>query len=585
MADKDIKININKAGKFIANYRSSKAWSQAQIADKLGVTRVTVARWEAGEAKPSTLAIKQLEELIRQDPTVVENVSFNSATKKNGRDASFHYYKAERNITPSPYVINGPKDQNSFHAKLIEMQRVPGNSIEWDIYKTRLSLVQQADGDQTAQYLLESPKHSAKSWNSNYGPHGWHRYVGRFPPHLVRALINYFQATPKDTICDPFMGSGTTLVESRLLGIPSIGIEVCSLSCLISRTKTTFPENTNTLYQIIKDLDNFYTQKFNDFIKQNGSNFKHNKVLERKGNNIKEFANIEKWFTSKALLGVSLITEFATKYEGYEQDIILTALSAKMRSIGNVDVDVIRAEYSKKPREKVDVLKLVKNQLLKMIGDIEKSIESHKKTISSKKTISIKEKSVLEVSIPKGSISHIITSPPYGVESLSYLRTHLLSYRTLGYFLKTDPYEFGKKVIGSEYLSKNIPDVSSLSVSKISRTYRNFFAKITNSDKPKNYQIRVAMMMNFFQDMENLADKFAYWLKPGGNIAFVIGNKKIENEIIPTDSIIAEIFKAKGFELIGVLGHKLKTNNSNSKVPWQDRIIDQEFTMIFKKIV
>ena len=29
--------------------------------------------------------------------------------------------------------------------------------------------------------------------------------------------------------------------------------------------------------------------------------------------------------------------------------------------------------------------------------------------------------------------------------------------------------------------------------------------------------------------------------------------------------------------------HKLKTNNSNSQVPWQSRIIDQEFIMVFTK--
>lgn len=583
MAISETNIKINKAGKFIAEYRNSKAWSQSQIAERLGVSRVTVARWENGEAKPSMLAIKQFEKMVYEDPAVIENITFNSQTTKGVKVTPFNHQKKHKGISTSPYVTNGPKDQNNFHKKLIEMQELKSTDLDWDIYKTRLSLVQQADGVPTSQHLLENPKSSAKTWSSNYGPHGWHRYVGRFPPHLVRALINYFQATPNDIICDPFAGSGTTLVESRLLGIPSIGIEVCPLSCLISRTKSTFPVSTTNLSLIIKSLEDFYNQRHDQFTSLNGNLFKHDKILSRKGNNIIAFANIEKWFTPKALLGVSIVTEFATNYKGYEQDMILTALSAKMRSIGNVDVDVIRAEYSKKPRENVDVLRLVKNQLLKMVGDIEDSIKSHKVTLGNKNTVSIKEKSVLETEIPKGTISHIITSPPYGTESLSYLRTHLLSYRTLSHFLKTDPYIFGKKVIGSEYLPKDVPDASKLSVSKISKTYRNFFTKIIDTAKPKNYQMRVNMMMHFFQDMENLVDKFEYWIKPGGNVAFVIGNKRIEDEVIPTDSIMGEIFASKGFELIDVLGHKLKTNNSNSKVPWQDKIIDQEFTMIFKK--
>ena len=153
----------------------------------------------------------------------------------------------------------------------------------------------------------------------------------------------------------------------------------------------------------------------------------------------------------------------------------------------------------------------------------------------------------------------------------------------MGYFLKTDPYEFGSKVIGSEYLPKNEPDLLNLSVSKVSKTYREFFKRIYKEDENKTYKIRVGMMMHFFQDMENIAERFNLWVKPNGKIAFVVGNKRIGDDLIPTDVIIKEIFESKGLKLEEVLEHKLKTNNSNSKVPWQDRIIDQEFTMIFKK--
>ncbi len=583
MSNAPTKIKDSGISKSIVNYRISRAWSQAYLAKKLGVSRVTIARWENGASQPSTLAMMQLQELIGTEENLIVK-AINPTNEKGAPLKTHSSNKKEANIlTHSPYVLNGPKDQNIFHSKLIEMQR-PRKKADWNIYKKRLSLVQSVNGEPTAQYLLEAPTISSKSWNSNYGPHGWHRYVGRFPPHLVRALINRFEATSEDIICDPFMGSGTTIVEARLLGIPSIGIEVCPLSCLISRTKSTFPENVTELYSIVDSLDNFYHKHTTAFTQKNPHSFEHEKVLTRKGNNIARFANIERWFTPEALLGVSIVTEFATQYKGYSQDLILTALSAKMRSIGNIDVDVIRAEYSKKPRKDVDVLRLVRGQLLKMLGDIEATIQTHKDLVADKKTVHIKENSVLEAEIPKGSISHIITSPPYGVESLSYLRTHLLSYRTLGHFLKIDPYEFSKKVIGSEYLSKEIPDATSLSVSKISKTYRNFFSKISDSEKPKNFQIRVGMMMHFFQDMNDLVEKFQYWVKPGGNVAFVVGNKRIEDEVIPTDSIISEIFKANGFKLEEVLGHKLKTNNSNSKVPWQDKIIDQEFTMIFKRI-
>jgi len=73
------------------------------------------------------------------------------------------------------------------------------------------------DGTPTAQYELEKPKQTSKCWSSDYGTHGYHRYVGRFPSHLIRVLINYFGAGSNDTILDPFCGSGTTLVEARFI--------------------------------------------------------------------------------------------------------------------------------------------------------------------------------------------------------------------------------------------------------------------------------------------------------------------------------------------------------------------------------
>lgn len=574
---------MGNASTFINDLRKSKAWSQARLAEQLGVSRVTVARWEIGTSRPSALALTQLEGLSKNASGFKKEPE--KILAKTSKDLNFDHRKTIRQVRPSPFVINGPKDQNEFHRLLIELQEHKSTSpIDWDIYQSRLSLVESSEDEHTAQFVLESPSPDAKSWSSNYGPHGWHRYVGRFPPHLVRALLNHFQATPNDLVCDPFAGSGTTLVEARLLGIPSVGIEICPLSSLISRTKSGFPTSASKLKKLVPELETFFEEKKESFLKKKGAKFTYADVLQRKGNRIDNFVNIERWFTPNSLLGTSIVGEFAGTKSGFERELIITAISAKMRSIGNVDVDVIRAEYSKKPRENVDVLRLVRNQLLKMISDIDNSVSSHHKTIGTPNLVTLKETSVLNAELAKGSVSYIITSPPYGVESLSYLRTHLLSYRTLGSFLKTDPYEFGKKVIGSEYLPKSAPDTLNLSVSKVSKTYRNFFKSITDIERSKTSQVRVNMMMHFFQDMEDVAKKFNFWVKNGGRIAFVVGNKRVEDRVIPTDLIISEIFASQNLKLQRVLGHKLKTNNSNSKVPWQDRIIDQEFVMIFQKV-
>lgn len=203
--------------------------------------------------------------------------------------------------------------------------------------------------------------------------------------------------------------------------------------------------------------------------------------------------------------------------------------------------------------------------------------------IGTQNDIEVIQGSVLNINLGRNSISHIITSPPYGVESLSYLRTHLLSFRALESILGVDPYNFGEEVIGSEYLDKTSPDIQRFKVQNVSKTYTAFFGGLLKKKVSGAEEKRILMMMKFFEDMYEVVAKFDEWLKPGGHVAFVIGNKKIGDDIIPTDTIITEIFERFGFGLDESIPHKLKTNNSNSQVPWQDRIIENEFVMLFTK--
>ena len=434
--------------------------------------------------------------------------------------------------------------------------------------------------------MLEHPKENAKSWSADSGAHGWHRYVGRFPAQLVRAICNFFDLSENDLLLDPFCGSGTTLVEARLLGIPALGIEISPLSAMISRVKSGFDVDTSNIEKHITSLGKFYQEKYEGFL--NGKDihkYTYEEIIARDGNSITSFSNYDKWFTKEALLGVSIVVEYILKVKNnkYISELIATALSAKMRSIGNVDVDVVRAEYRKTPRENVDVLKLVISHLRKMIRSIKEMNVSHNSTIKNADTINVIESSCLSADIADNSISAVITSPPYGVESLSYLRTHLLSFRALEPLLGVDPYNFSQDVIGSEYLLEANFDINTLKVIKKSPECARFFTKLLSKEEIKGTRNRALMMLKFFEDMDNLVIKFSHWLKVGGKVAFVIGNKKISDSIIPTDKIITEIFEANGFTYISEIAHKLKTNNSNSKVPWQDRIIENEFVIFYEK--
>lgn len=75
--------------------------------------------------------------------------------------------------------------------------------------------------------------------------HRLHPYKGKFIPQLVEYFLDSHVNTFKkkvffksgSIILDPFMGSGTTLIQSSELGMHSIGIDISEFNCLMSKVK------------------------------------------------------------------------------------------------------------------------------------------------------------------------------------------------------------------------------------------------------------------------------------------------------------------------------------------------------------
>jgi DNA modification methylase len=83
--------------------------------------------------------------------------------------------------------------------------------------------------------------------------HNYYNYPARFSPLFAREAINTFSA-PGDLIIDPFMGGGTTLIESKLLNRNSIGFDISSLAHFVTRVKTN-PLRPNEVNFVLNNLD------------------------------------------------------------------------------------------------------------------------------------------------------------------------------------------------------------------------------------------------------------------------------------------------------------------------------------------
>lgn len=84
--------------------------------------------------------------------------------------------------------------------------------------------------------------------------HHWYRFVLSYPPHLVRQYIEQFGIHGRDLLCDPFCGTGTTLVEAKKSGVRSVGCDAHPFAFLVSRTKTNWSLDTDLLSTLLRRI-------------------------------------------------------------------------------------------------------------------------------------------------------------------------------------------------------------------------------------------------------------------------------------------------------------------------------------------
>ena len=107
--------------------------------------------------------------------------------------------------------------------------------------------------------------------------HRLHPYKGKYIPQLVEYFIDdhtddfkkevYFKTG--DIILDPFLGSGTTIIQSLEIGVHSIGIDVSEFNCMISSCKAIRYDDEyleKAIKKLIASLDSFeYDHKIQAF--------------------------------------------------------------------------------------------------------------------------------------------------------------------------------------------------------------------------------------------------------------------------------------------------------------------------------
>lgn len=101
------------------------------------------------------------------------------------------------------------------------------------------------------------------SWATHKGD-----YRGNWSPHIPRNLILKY-TKPNDLILDCFVGSGTTLIEAKLLNRNAIGVDINSNALKISKKRLHFDSHNSSkvkLFQCDAKEMNFLKNNSIDFV-------------------------------------------------------------------------------------------------------------------------------------------------------------------------------------------------------------------------------------------------------------------------------------------------------------------------------
>jgi SOS regulatory protein LexA len=392
--------------------------------------------------------------------------------------------------------------------------------------------------------------------------HGLHTYPAMFIPQVARRLLLTY-SKKGDTICDIFCGSGTALVESRILGRNAFGIDLNPLAIFLAQVKTT-PVNPEALNRCYLHLLNRVRAL--------------NKTKVEKPN----FYNLAFWFKNKVITELAKIKKAINETKNKkERDFFMVAFSETARKVSNTksgEFKLVRMKSNDLGNHNPNVLEVFKKRAEMSIEGMKEYYKDADKDVQIKVIYGDSSKNS---GIKENSIDCIITSPPYGDSrtTVAYGQFSRLSAQWIDIFDDPDDAPgVDNELLGGKASRTLTHSLSSEHLNKV-------LEQITKKD-----EARAKDVLSFYIGLNDCLKQAYRILKPGKYFCLVVGNRLVKQVRIPTDFIIAELgggigFSCEDISVRNIPGKRMPIKTSPTNIAGElEDTMTKESVVILRKI-
>jgi len=420
--------------------------------------------------------------------------------------------------------------------------------------------------------------------------HGICSYPATMVPAMQSEILKIILETNHNinNIFDPFMGSGTMLVEGMLNNLDVYGIDINPLSYLLSYFKTNIPvltELKNSIDILFDSLDN--TDKYE----------------------IVSFKNINKWYNVDIIEDLSKIHYCIKKLHDRSIRMFYWICLCEVSRLCNNSRNSTFKLHIKSQEDitnfKYNVIKQFKKIAIDNIQRVENYVRINSNLTNNnnnnklyysyekKKYIYLGDSlNTMKDHFKDNSIDLIITSPPYGDNhttvtygQFSVLPLRWIDVKDLDTFINNSLIEVDSKIDSLSLGGKNysIEIIKESNILNTSETLKKIFYELMNDDN-----LKAKKVVSFMIDFNKIFLELVRILKKDGYIVLTVGNRRVGNKEIRFNKIIKELCNCYNLKLIyefdrNILSKRLPSKLSKLKNNISVNSMSKEYILIIKK--